>query len=117
QRVALNDAGLARVEAVYVPDPCRPPAELARLTPPVVVKPEFGAGSARTTFATRREPLNGALAAAAEPLVVEEAIQSVPHPVEWLGDYVSVDSVVASGQDRHVGIVDRLPSASGLREA
>src|SRR5438552_2726042 len=31
QRVALNDAGLAPVEAVYVPDPRRPPAELARL--------------------------------------------------------------------------------------
>lgn len=117
QRVALNDAGLARVEAVYVPDPRRPPAELARLAPPVVVKPEHGAGSARTTFATTREAMDAALAAAAEPVVVEEAIRSVPHPVEWLGDYVSVDSVVANGEVRHVGICDRLPSASGLREA
>jgi biotin carboxylase len=117
QRVALNDAGLARVEAVYVPDPRRPPAELARLAPPVVVKPEHGAGSARTTFATTREAMDAALAAAAEPVVVEEAIRSVPHPVEWLGDYVSVDSVVANGEVRHAGICDRLPSASGLREA
>jgi biotin carboxylase len=117
QRVALNGAGLARVEAVYVPDPRRPPAELARLAPPVVVKPEFGAGSARTTFATTREAFDEALAAAAEPLVVEEAIRSTPHPVEGLGDYVSVESVVANGQVRHVGICDRLPSASGLREA
>ena len=117
QRVALNDAGLPRVEAVYVPDPRRPPAELARLAPPVVVKPEFGAGSARTTFATTPEALDSALAAAAEPVVVEEAIRSAPHPVEWLGDYVSVDSVVANGEVRHVGICDRLPSASALREA
>lgn len=117
QRVALNGAGLARVEAVYVPDPSRPPAELARLAPPVVVKPEYGAGSARTTFATTREAVDAALAAAAEPVVVEEAIRSAPHPVDWLGDYVSVDSVVANGQVRHVGICDRLPSATGLREA
>jgi biotin carboxylase len=117
QRAALNDAGLARVEAVYVPDPRRPPAELARLAHPVVVKPEYGAGSARTTFATTREALAAALAAGAEPLVVEEAIRSAPHPVDWLGDYVSVDSAVANGRVRHVGICDRLPSASGLREA
>src|SRR2546430_527341 len=70
QRVALNDAGLARVEAVYVPDPRRPPTELGRLAPPVVVKPEYGAGSARTTFATTRDALQEALAAAKEPLVV-----------------------------------------------
>jgi biotin carboxylase len=117
QRVALNGAGLARVEAVYVPDPRRPPAELARLARPVVVKPEYGAGSARTTFATTREAVDAALTAAAEPVVVEEAIRSAPHPVDWLGDYVSVDSVVANGQVRHVGICDRLPSATGLREA
>jgi biotin carboxylase len=117
QRVALNDAGLAPVEAVYVPDPRRPPAELARLAPPVVVKPEYGAGSARTTFATTRAALEKAVAAAREPVVVEEAIRSAPHPVDWLGDYVSVESVVANGQVRHVGICDRLPSASGLREA
>ena len=117
QRVALNEADLARVEAVYVPDPSRPPPELDRLSPPVVVKPEFGAGSARTTFATTRQAVCEAVAAAGEPLVVEEAIRSAPHPVDWLGDYVSVDSAVANGQVRHVGICDRLPIASGLREA
>src|SRR2546423_3065382 len=52
QRGALNEAGLARVEAVYVPDPRRPPAQLARPAPPAARNPELGPGSPRTTFAT-----------------------------------------------------------------
>jgi hypothetical protein len=118
QRVALNAAFASDVDVVRV-DPPEWPREAATLRYPAVLKPEHGVGSRDTI------PVEDADAAAAavralpggEPFVLESLITTESAVRNgWLGDYLSVESVVTDGEVRHFGVTDRLPLEPPFRE-
>ncbi|HVO53070.1 MAG TPA: ATP-grasp domain-containing protein [Solirubrobacterales bacterium] len=117
QRAALNAAGVGAVAIAPIPDPSLAPPPSA-IPYPAVLKPEDGAGGAATMRVDSHAELLRALSGVGErPMVLEAMVAPSAHPAgEWLADYVSVDSVVASGAISHFGVVDRLPPAAPFRE-
>lgn len=128
QRAALAMAGLSRIAAT--PIVVKPSGEVLYdrdrdndLSFPAVLKPDAGSGS-RSTYLVRSwtEALDLAVRDSVSRVesrwVLEELLSGAPHPVcDWLGDYVSVESLVAlDGSVSHVCVSDRLPLAPPFRE-
>jgi biotin carboxylase len=117
QRVVLNAASASDLDVVRVHPPALP-SEATTLRYPAVLKPEFGVAS-RDTF-----PVEGVEAAARavgdlpdEPFVLESLISTEERVRDgWLGDFVSVESVVVDGDVRHFGVTDKLPLEPPFRE-
>jgi hypothetical protein len=119
QRAALARAAAGGLPSLLVEDPTAPPT-LDDVSFPAVLKPEAGAGGVQTQVVGDLDELLHALEAVpqATAMVVEPLIPSTPHPTaDWLGDYVSVDSVITGDRIIHLGVVDRLPAAEPFREA
>ncbi|TYB42784.1 ATP-grasp domain-containing protein [Actinomadura chibensis] len=119
QRRALDRAGLPGPRHREAADAAALADAAARLGFPAVVKPRRGAGSASTyrvagpadvaDIASRAVPAGGYL--------VEELLEGDPAAAGpgW-GDYVSVESVVAAGEVRHVAVMGKFPLAEPFRE-
>jgi hypothetical protein len=133
QRARLNAAGVSTTRFAVVTA-----ADIAKAVDtvglPAVLKPVSSSGSA---FACRvdsaddiaRELASGGYppdralpaavrAAADAPRQLEELLVGVAHPGgDWLGDYVSVETLtLGPGKHHHLCVTDRLPVAYPLRE-
>jgi len=119
QRRRLNDAGLPRVAtASFVPG--TGPTSLPDVGFPAVIKPVTGAGSEHTVIVRSADELPGVLSRlpAGRAFVAEEFIEGAPYAEQdWLADYLSVESAVAGGRVRHLGLTGRLPLTPPAREA
>ena len=125
QRRALGDGGLPVPRCVVVPahpSPREIDAVAAGVAFPVVLKPRHGAASRDTHLAADAAQLQALVAQLPEgagdaDMVVEEFMPDPSaHPSSWFGDYVSVESVVASGRVSHLAVTGRLPGAKPFRE-
>jgi biotin carboxylase len=119
QRVALNRAGVSSIASVVLEAGAPVPADAA-ISYPAVLKPEHGTGAAVTLKLASAAELEQALDALerGRRMVCEPYIPDVVHPAgDWLGNYVSVDSIVTRGEVTHLGVVDRLPAAEPFRES
>lgn len=129
QRAALRDAGLPvpRFLALTVgrvpghPGPDRPAA--ADLFFPAVLKPQVGNGG-RDTYpiadAAQLDAVLDALSARGEPmdLILEELLTDrTPARRQVVGDYVSVETLVADGVAHTVMVTGRMPLAEPFRES
>jgi biotin carboxylase len=121
QRQRLREAGVDGVRSRPVSHPDGLPAAVDAVGLPAIVKPRRSEGSRNTFLITDRS--RGAELAAAllapdgrgeRELVVEEYLRgrdSAP-----LGDYVSVESLVAAGEVAHVAVTGKLPLVPPFRE-
>lgn len=120
QRQCLNagDVGSVRTFGFSFerPDSVSLPADVRF---PAVVKPEVGAASKEAVLVASRDELTSRLTDLTPGVtyVLEEYIRgSELYEVDWLADYLSVESVVSGGGIRHLGMSARLPLAEPLRE-
>ncbi|UUU25949.1 ATP-grasp domain-containing protein [Streptomyces sp. DSM 40750] len=120
QRERLNTAGVGRVrtfafrlddaESVSLPAGARYPA---------IIKPEEGVASRNTVFVASESDLPARLREIppGRTYVFEEYIRGADiYGADWLADYVSVESAVAGGVIRHLGVSARLPLVAPFRE-
>jgi ATP-grasp domain/ATP-grasp N-terminal domain len=118
QRTALNRADVSAVDVVRIVPP-EVPTQVNRISFPAVLKPDAGTASRDTLLVASREAVESTVRAL-EPgatTVLETLIRSeAPVRDGWLGDYVSVESVVARGSIAHAGVTDRLPLEPPFRE-
>lgn len=122
QRAAMDKAGVPGPRYWSVPAGL-PAVEVGRLIEqlsfPAVLKPARGSGSrgirrvddARALF----ELLGGE--ASGHDCLVEEYLNDAPQLKEWMGSYLSVESVVSRGRPSHVAITGRFPLAEPFRES
>jgi biotin carboxylase len=116
QREALAAAGVDSTRSVEL-DPRDPAAALRAVGGRGVLKPARGTGSRATRAVESVDALEAAVAGAAEPMVLEEQLDGAPHPgAEWLGDYVSVETVSSGGSHHVFCVTDKLPLETGFRE-
>lgn len=125
QRALLNAAGVSVTRHEAVADTSELCAAAGRVGYPVVVKPVHGdSGRYTVRCADERE-----LVAAIDTVLpfrvgtgersweVEELLRPGRHPAgEWLGDYVSVETVSVAGTGNHFTVCDKLPLAAPFRE-
>jgi biotin carboxylase len=123
QRRALLAAGIPCPRFVPVESADEAREALAEIGLPAVLKPIRGAGSVDTYELREPAAVEAAVRAtwngsSERAFLVEELLVGAPHPgLSWLGDYVSVESVVYDGGYRHFSICDKLPLAPPFREA
>ena len=117
QRERLNAAGVGHVpvRAVTI-GPDQPVPDPAMF--PLVVKPRSGCGSEHTVVV--RNPAQfreqtGTLDPGRSYLA-EGYLADGPPPLDWLGNYLSVESEVSAAGIVHHGITGRLPLAAPVRE-
>ncbi|WP_405387469.1 ATP-grasp domain-containing protein [Streptomyces sp. NBC_01102] len=120
QRECLNAAIVGRVStyAFYLDDPesVSLPAQAGY---PAIIKPEEGAASRDTIFVEAENELTARLCELppGQNYVFEEYIPGADiYGVDWLADYLSVESAVSGGVIRHLGVSARLPLAAPFRE-
>jgi biotin carboxylase len=122
QRSRLNRAGVTPVRQHRVAGPADVGDAVRVVGAPAVVKPVHGEGSRDThRYATAAELRAGVAdlltARPGDDWVVEEALPSGRHPGgDWLGDYVSVESLVDDADIWHFAVTDKLPLARPFRE-
>jgi biotin carboxylase len=121
QRTAFLEAGMdvPRFWRVAADDIEAADAAAAEATFPVVVKPEVGEGSRHTEPAFDIDSMRRMLSEASalgRDTIVEEMIVGDPDLSPEIGDYVSVESVVAAGQITHLMVTGRFPVAPPFRE-
>ena len=136
QRHRLAAAGVQRLRTATLQNEGDLAAAVGAVGFPAVLKPVLGAGSAnvfpvddisdlRTALRRAKEPLRLPPIAAeafsfdsACPWQLEERLLSGAHPAgDWLGDYLSVESVaLGHGDYWHFWVTDRLPLAWPFRE-
>jgi biotin carboxylase len=123
QRDALRGAGLDVPRCVALgAGPARD--EVAAVVDavgwPAVLKPRSAQGSRHTFFAKDPEEatrLLGDLGSSREEMVLEDyLLGDTARGGGPFADYVSVETIVASGQVSHVAITGRFPPAEGFRE-
>lgn len=123
QRAVLNAAAVSSVRQSVVTGTADFATALDGLQFPVVVKPARSSGSRQTyrcdDAAEYRKTVEHILTMPdAECWVIEELLPPGSHPAgSWLGDYVSVESLVQPGRISHLAITDKLPLAPPFREA
>jgi biotin carboxylase len=84
---------------------------------PVIVKPQRGAGSRDTVRAGDADALRAALDGVDEPWIVEEILHDGwPRADRFVGDYVSVESVVSRGRASHAAVSGKTALADPFRE-
>lgn len=118
QRSALREAGVDDTVAVRLTDPADWDEAIARTGLPAVVKPACGVASRNTvlvTDAARDRALVGRILAEEGVVVVEEYLAGAAVREPW-GDYVSVETVVARGEVRHLAVTGKLRLAPPFRE-
>lgn len=120
QRRCLNAADVGNVRtfgfALERPETVALPVDVPF---PAVVKPDVGAASKDAVFVASRDELTARLAELTPGVayVAEEYLPGAPlYEVDWLADYLSVESVVSGGAIRHLGMSARLPPAPPFRE-
>ncbi|MFC4851897.1 ATP-grasp domain-containing protein [Actinophytocola glycyrrhizae] len=120
QRQCLNDAGVGSVRTFgFSLDQAESVSLPADVPFPAVVKPEVGAASKNAVFVASRDELTARLAELTPGVtyVLEEYLHGAElYEVDWLGDYLSVESVVSGGAIRHFGMSARLPLVAPFRE-
>lgn len=95
---------------------------LQRVGAPGILKPNVGSGSVDTFRIDERA---GAMAVppyllsnSHREFIYERLLDGAPHPTrEWLGDYVSVETLSSGGAHEHLVILDKTPLAPPFREA
>jgi biotin carboxylase len=118
QRGVLRDAGVDDTVSLRLTDPADWDDAVARTGLPAVVKPARGVNSRNTvlvTDAVRDRALFDRILADEGVVVVEEYLQGMAVPEPW-GDYVSVETVVGSGEVRHLAVTGKLRLAPPFRE-
>lgn len=133
QRQRLNECGAGYVPAAAFSTPHQqaagqpapqPPAKVAAMEFPLIVKPRTGAGSQYTLLVPDRDALPAQLAQlpAGQAFVAERFIPSRPRDSQaspadnWLADYLSVESAVTGSGIRHLAVTGRLPLTEPARE-
>lgn len=118
QRIALNEAGVGRVLITRIPSPPTLPFDPDAIAYPAVLKPETATAGEDVHPIRSGNELRQAVESVrvSRPFVLESMIRSDGHPSEWLGDWVSVESIVINGEIVHLGISDRPPAAAPFRE-
>jgi biotin carboxylase len=126
QRLKLGEAGLDHVAFAVVSDPSDVDDALAKLTPPVIIKPRIGAGSRDTmrveTTAECRTEVTKLLSKNARTatdgdsaLILEEALEGRPCDWRW-GDYIAVDSLATPDGVYPLFVTGKVALASPFRE-
>lgn len=120
QRQCLNAHGVGRVQTfefpVGDPEAASIPAEACF---PAVVKPAEGAASKDAVLVRSRDELVSLLSelTPGKTYVIEEYIRGHDlYGVDWLAEYLSVESAVSTGEIGHLGITARLPLIEPVRE-
>ena len=123
QRRALKDAGLGVPACVVIPSGNAAPdfAALGRKVGwPAVLKPRSAQGSRYTFFVpdqSRLAQLLDDLGTQRPDMVLESYLEDDPSRASGpYADYVSVESVVASGDISHLALTGRFPMAENFRE-
>jgi predicted ATP-grasp superfamily ATP-dependent carboligase len=122
QRVALCRAEIPGPRFKAVRSALELDDALDKIGLPAVLKPVRGTGSESTFRVGDRADAEAAarLAWAQDPrrvFLLEELLVGAPHPAaDWLGDYVSVESVSFGGSRHHFCVVDKSPLAPPFRE-
>jgi biotin carboxylase len=120
QRRRLRAAGLAtpRFRVVRTPEDVEDALEdLGE----IVLKPRSGTGSVDTIAVVDGPSVQLArsriLGDGKREFVAEELLQGAAHPRgDWLGDYLSVETIAFQGGYRHLCVADKLPLAWPFRE-
>lgn len=116
QREVLASAGVSPTRAVRV-DRGHTATVCDLVGLPAVLKPCVGSASRGVTLVRTEHELSEALRNVTTPMIVEEFLVGSPHPDgDWLGDYVSVESVAKDGSYWHFCVTDKLPLAPSFRE-
>lgn len=120
QRECLNAAGVGHLStfAFRLDDPgsVSLPAGVGY---PAIIKPEEGAASRDTIFVASEDELASGLRelTPGQTYVHEEYIPGADiYGVDWLTDYLSVESAVSGGEIGHLGVSARLPLVPPFRE-
>ncbi|MEY9947166.1 acetyl-CoA carboxylase biotin carboxylase subunit family protein [Kitasatospora sp. GAS1066B] len=125
QRALLNAAGVSVTRQVSVADSSELAAAAATVGYPVVVKPVHGDSGRYTLCCTDKDELAQAVETVLPERLgdgphsweVEELLTPGRHPFgDWLGDYVSVESVTDASGTWHFAVSDKLPLAAPFRE-
>ncbi|MFI7602459.1 acetyl-CoA carboxylase biotin carboxylase subunit family protein [Actinoplanes sp. NPDC049681] len=136
QRRRLAEAGVETLRCATFDDAASLAAAVAHVGFPAVLKPVVGNASTHVTPVDDLDALHAALRVAEADLTMpamtgaafgfdagyawqlEERLLDGVHPAgEWLGDYVSVESVaLGAGKYRHFAVTDRLPLTWPFRE-
>jgi hypothetical protein len=121
QRQALAAAGVDAVPCRSVVSSRDLAKALATIGVPAILKPRRGAGS-RDTYritgvASRAEAAAALVEAGADGFLLEEMLEGDPAAAgpDW-GDYVSVESLTADGEIRHVCVTGKFPLVAPFRE-
>jgi biotin carboxylase len=117
QRGTLNTAGVSSTRFSSVSSRSDLLAAVDAVGLPAVLKPRRGSASRGVRYLGRKSDVAAAGHALSQPSLVEEALPSGQHPVgPWLGDYVSVETVVCRDARVHFAVCDKLPIADPFRE-
>ncbi|MFJ2060668.1 acetyl-CoA carboxylase biotin carboxylase subunit family protein [Streptomyces sp. NPDC087908] len=137
QRLVLDEAGLQQQRHATFQSEEELAAAVRTVGFPAVLKPVYGNGSTNVFAVDDEQQLRAALVQAAEgapagatrfdgihgfgeqaPWQLEERLVGVAHPIaEWLGDYVSVETLtLGPGDHWHFWVTDRLPLLPPFRE-
>jgi biotin carboxylase len=109
QRGTLNTAGVSSTRFSSVSSRSDLLAAVDAVGLPAVLKPRRGSASRGVRYLGRKSDVAAAGHALSQPSLVEEALPSGQHPVgPWLGDYVSVETVVCRDARVHFAVCEEL---------
>ena len=116
QREVLNEQGVSVIRATRVGiDNYAAAAEVVGF--PAVLKPASGSASRRVRLVRNEEELRVAVERDRDRFLLEELLVGMPHPsADWLGDYVSVETVSDYGSHRAFCVTDKRPLGTLFRE-